>query len=192
MTCARKPGWWAYWLVSARRVKKTRKSEPRRSRIIHVTLVCFAFFLITLPVFRIGLLGWRLLPEARAAFWIGVALLFAGLGFALWARVHIGEYWSGTVALKQEHRLIRTGPYALVRHPIYVGTFLGFFGTTVANGEVRGAVALAILVLLHLLKSRREERWLLQEFGEQYVRYCKEVNALMPFPRWTNRPLSML
>src|SRR6266542_5240206 len=128
---------WGYWLVSGRRVKKARKAEPRQARILHVTLICFAFALITLPVFRVGPLGLQLLPKTAAAFASGVALLITGLAFTLWARIHIGEYWSGTITLKEGHRLIRTGPYALVRHPIYTGMFVGVFGTAVATGEVR-------------------------------------------------------
>lgn len=171
---------WGYWLISGRRVKKARKAEPRLARILHVTLICFAFALLTLPFFRVGFLGLQLLPKTAAAFASGAALLVAGLAFALWGRIHIGEYWSGTITLKEGHRLIRTGPYALVRHPIYSGMFVAVFGTVVATGEVRGAAALTLMIVMHLFKIRREERWLLLEFGAEYLQYRKEVNALVP------------
>jgi protein-S-isoprenylcysteine O-methyltransferase Ste14 len=175
---------WGYWLVSGRRVKKARKAEPRLARIIHVVLICFAFALITLPVLHVGFLGFQLLPKTAAAVASGVALLIAGLAFAVWGRTHIGEYWSGTITVKEGHRLIRTGPYALVRHPIYAGLFVGVFGTVMATGEVRDAVALALLGVVHFFKIRREERWLVQEFGAQYLQYRKEVSALVPFRCW--------
>ncbi len=75
--------------------------------------------------------------------WIGTALVAAGLGFAVAARAYLGRNWSGTVTLKQGHELIRTGPYRLVRHPIYTGMLLAFVGTAMARGRVRGLVALA-------------------------------------------------
>jgi protein-S-isoprenylcysteine O-methyltransferase Ste14 len=172
----------AYWIISAGWVKKTKESEPRSARIIHLTLSTFAFVLVFAPWFRVGPLGWKLLPPGRIAFLAGAAVLVAGLGFAVWARLHLGQNWSATVTLKEGHRLIQTGPYALVRHPIYTGIIAGLAGTATASGELRGAIAVALLVIVYRFKSRREERLMVKEFGEEYVQYQKEVGALVPFP----------
>ena len=172
---------WACWFVLARRVRKNKKAEPELERIIHVGLFWFGFALIALPLFHYGVLGWKVLPGGYVQFWFGAGILLVGLGFAVWARLQIGAYWSGNVTLKECHRLIRTGPYALVRHPIYTGILSAFLGTAVALGEVRGFVAFVLLTVLHLFKSRKEERFMEQEFGEEYVQYRKEVPALVPF-----------
>jgi protein-S-isoprenylcysteine O-methyltransferase Ste14 len=108
-------------------------------------------------------------------------LLALGLGVAVWARRHLSTYWSGTITIKSEHRLIRTGPYARVRHPIYSGFIVGMVGTALALGELRGFLAVLILIIAYCRKIQIEEAWLLQRFGEEYRRYQRAVKALLPF-----------
>ena len=88
--------------------------------------------------------------------------------------------WSGHVTLKPGHRLLRTGPYALVRHPIYTGLLLAMTGTAVAVDRGRGVLAVLIAVETLWRKLRLEERWLTEEFGAEYGRYRREVKALVP------------
>ena len=104
----------------------------------------------------------------------------AGIAFAVWARQYLGRNWSGTVTVKQDHELIRTGPYRLVRHPIYTGLLLAILGTAVAFGEWRGLLAFALLTGSLLLKLRVEERFMSESFPEPYARYRAEVPALIP------------
>ena len=170
-----------YWTVSAGWVKKTKESEPRSARFGHLTLTIFSFVLVFSPGFRAGPLCWHVLPSNPVTFAAGALVLLAGLGFAVWARIHLGQNWSATVTLKVGHRLIRTGPYRLVRHPIYTGIITGLAGTAVALGELRGWVAVALLTVACLFKSRREEQFMVKEFGDEYVQYRREVGALVPF-----------
>jgi protein-S-isoprenylcysteine O-methyltransferase Ste14 len=100
---------------------------------------------------------------------------------AVWARVFLGANWSATVTIKQDHEIIRNGPYALVRHPIYSGFLLGMLGTAIAIGEVRGLIAWGLAFLGWWLKLQTEERFLLEQFGTQYLKYRKETKALIPF-----------
>ena len=71
-------------------------------------------------------------------YWLGLLMVVAGLAFAVWARVHLGRNWSGTVTVKENHELIRSGPYAIVRHPIYTGLLLACWepSSSSANGAV--------------------------------------------------------
>ena len=103
-----------------------------------------------------------------------------GLSFAVWARVHLGKYWSSMPAIKMDHKLIRTGPYNLVRHPIYTGILFGIAGTAIIIGEPLGLIAFILILVVYLWKIRMEEKYLQEEFGEDYVRYKKEVPALIP------------
>jgi len=144
-------------------------------------LLAAEFALVALPFFEFGVLGWSLLPDRLMAFVIGVTLQVLGLGFAVWARVNLGEYWSGTIDIKVEHRLIRSGPYALVRHPIYSGLVLAFLGTALAGDEVRGLLALALFISAYARKMWIEEQWLVRHFGEEYAGYQHAVKALLPF-----------
>ena len=108
-------------------------------------------------------------------------VLVAGLVFSIWARVHIGRNWSGIVTLKQDHELIQSGPYRLVRHPIYTGLLLGFIGTAIARDEWRGWLAVLMVLAALWRKLRLEERWLTEQFGDAYRQYRSEVAALIPY-----------
>jgi protein-S-isoprenylcysteine O-methyltransferase Ste14 len=173
--------WFAYWMEAARRTGQNKRAEHPASRLVHVALTVLAFALVGLPGLRIGPLGLPFLISGKAPFFAGVIILASGLAFAVWARRHLGRYWSGTVTLKDSHRLIRTGPYAIVRHPIYTGITTGMIGTAVALGEVRGLVAVAVLLAAYLRKIRIEETWLTAEFGDEYRVYRREVKALIPW-----------
>jgi protein-S-isoprenylcysteine O-methyltransferase Ste14 len=173
--------WWGYWFVSSRNVHCTTKSESSMSRGIHLVLVCGAFVLIAIPAFRVGPLSWHWLPRLRFVFFFGAAVLVASLILAVWARRHLGQYWSGTITVKEEHRLIRSGPYCFVRHPIYTGFVGGMIGTAIAQGELRGIFSVLLLIAAYLRKIRIEEKWLVERFGQTYVDYRKKVKALIPF-----------
>jgi protein-S-isoprenylcysteine O-methyltransferase Ste14 len=174
-------GFAAYWFISAKRVKRIKQPEPFLARWTHLVLSSLAYAMTFSDKFGFGPLGWQILPQSSLAFFAGAATTLAGLSFAVWARMILGQNWSGSVALKEGHRLILTGPYRLVRHPIYTGIIIGLAGTALAIGQVRGLVAVILLTATFLWKSRCEERLMLAEFGEEYIRYRREVNALVPF-----------
>jgi protein-S-isoprenylcysteine O-methyltransferase Ste14 len=176
--------WALYWLVSAVSNKSTVRRESLTSRLSYV-----------LPLLVGGvLLGWRhapwwewlntrLWPRSLTAYWIGVALLAAGLAFAVWARVHLGRNWSGTVTVKESHELIRTGPYGIVRHPIYTGLIAAVLGTAIASGTVRAALAVALFTASFLYKLRIEEAFMRETFPEEYPRYARAVPRLIPLAK---------
>ncbi len=176
--------WGLYWAVSARDVKRSVRREVLASRATHLVPLIAGALLVALPQVPSALFATRILPATIATYWIGVATVFVGLAFAVWARRHIGTNWSGTVTVKEDHALVRTGPYALVRHPIYTGLLLAILGSGVARGELRGVWAFALCTISFAVKLRLEERWMRQAFGEEYARYSAEVPALIPlWPR---------
>jgi protein-S-isoprenylcysteine O-methyltransferase Ste14 len=112
--------------------------------------------------------------------WLCVALVTLGLLFAWWARIHLGKLWSGRVTRKAEHRIVDTGPYALVRHPIYTGLLLALLATAAAKGTVLGVAGFAMLLLGFCLKARLEERWLSGELpASAYADYRRRVPMLL-------------
>ena len=174
--------WIAYWRISAANVKPTQRHESTGSRAAHMVPLLIAAVLLLLRDDPDG--GWlfeRLLPRTETSFRVGVLVTAVGLGFSAWARVHLGRNWSATVTVKEGHELIRTGPYALVRHPIYTGLVFGFLGTGIAIGEWRALLALALVVVAFTRKLRLEERWMSETFGEEYQRYRARTSALIPF-----------
>jgi protein-S-isoprenylcysteine O-methyltransferase Ste14 len=124
----------------------------------------------------------RLWQVNAAGAWACCALLLAGFAFTWWARIHLGRLWSGAITRKEGHRLIDSGPYGIVRHPIYTGILVAIFGTMLAKGTVQG-IAGALLAGLGLwIKARLEERWLASELGEaSYADYRRRVPMLLPF-----------
>ncbi len=171
-----------YWLWNARRSGSSVTREASWWRVMRLGILTVTFILLLSPWLRIGWLGWRFVPDTGLAHVLGLALTAAGVLLCVWARVHLGRYWSDKIVLKVEHRLIRSGPYRYLRHPIYSGVLLGIVGTAVAVGEWRGFVALAMMSANYFMKARREERVLAGQFGEEYTEYRKQAGFLTP--RW--------
>lgn len=108
-------------------------------------------------------------------------LTMAGVIFAIWARIALGTNWSGFVTVKQNHELIRSGPYALVRHPIYAGITVAVLGTAIFDGEMRGIVLIIATIPALLYKINLEEQFMTEQFGSEYVDYRETTKTLVPF-----------
>ena len=174
-------GWALYWLLSALNAKTTQRRESTVSRLAHVVPLLIGGTLIAWHTPSWPWLAARLWPRSFTVYCVGVALITAGLAFAVWARVHLGRNWSGTVTIKEGHELIRSGPYAYVRHPIYTGILTAVLGTAVASGTVHVALGLVVIAAALVRKTRIEEAFLRETFAEEYPRYSAETPALVPF-----------
>ncbi|MDG4879878.1 isoprenylcysteine carboxylmethyltransferase family protein [Mesorhizobium sp. WSM4884] len=123
----------------------------------------------------------RLWTPTLAEAWICVALIAIGIAFAWWARLHLGRLWSGTITAKADHRVVETGPYRLVRHPIYTGLLLSILATMAAKGTVWGIAGAGLLLVGIVVKARLEESFLRGELGPAYDDYARRVPMLVPF-----------
>jgi protein-S-isoprenylcysteine O-methyltransferase Ste14 len=170
-----------YWQIKAVDTKATRRVEPLVSRVLRAVIILVAIALLSTTIVPLGWLYLPLWPAGFWPFWLGIALTVAGLLFAVWAREHLGRNWSSAVTIKREHELITTGPYAVVRHPIYTGILIGFVGVAVALSEVRGVVVLVLVFLGFWTKLRTEEAWMRAQFGETYASYARRTAALVPY-----------
>jgi protein-S-isoprenylcysteine O-methyltransferase Ste14 len=174
--------WLIYWRISATAVKAVQRRESPASRAAHIVpLVIAGVLLYMRDIPGGGVLFERFLPRSYTTYWSGAALVALGLAFSVWARIHLGRNWSGTVTVKQEHELVRGGPYAYVRHPIYTGLLLALIGTAMVRGEWRGVLAVLIAFAALWRKLRLEERWMIETFGDHYRRYRERTAALIPF-----------
>ena len=171
----------AYWWAMSTNVKATERREPCASRLARLVLMVCAVALLSLPSVPLPLLSERFLPPGAWCFWSGAAVTAGGLLFSVWARRHLGKNWSQAVTVKEGHELITSGPYALVRHPIYTGLLMGFVGSAVARGEWRGLLAVALVFVALWHKLRLEEKWMRAQFGESYEAYSRRVAALVPY-----------
>ncbi|MGD0956569.1 MAG: isoprenylcysteine carboxylmethyltransferase family protein [Candidatus Acidiferrales bacterium] len=170
----------AYWFLASLRVNKMERREPSGEQLVRIVAMLAAFFLLYDNDPRLGVLNRRFIPWRPWVFVVGAALAWAGVAFAIWARYHIGRYWSGSVALRAGHELIRTGPYARIRHPIYTGMLLAIAGTALAIGRYRALVAFAIILLGFTWKSKREEALLASQFGAAFEEHRRRTGFFLP------------
>ena len=170
-----------YWQVKAVNTKTTKRLEPVASRILRVLGILIVVVLLSTTRIPLPWLYLELWPVGLLPFWLGVAITVAGLLFAVWAREHLGRNWSRSVTIKQDHELITSGPYGMVRHPIYTGVLTGFLGMAIAISQVRGVIACALMFLVFWAKLRLEEEWMSSQFGETYAAYAHRTSALVPY-----------
>lgn len=170
-----------YWRIKAADTKTSQRLEAAATQILRA--LTFLIVIVVLSTTFIPLPGLyrQLWPSGLWSFWIGAAVTVTGLLFAIWARLHLGRNWSQAVTIKQGHELITTGPYSLVRHPIYTGILTGFLGTAIALSQVRGVICFVLIFLVLWAKLRKEEEWMRSEFGESYTAYAHRTAALVPY-----------
>lgn len=173
-----------YWQIIWARTatpKTTQRLEPAFSRILRAVTFIVAVLLLATTRIPLPWIYRQLWPTGLWPFWVGAAVTVGGLLFAVWARRHLGSNWSRSVTIKQDHELITSGPYALVRHPIYTGILTGFLGTAIALSQVRGFIAFILVFLVIWAKLRMEEQWMHSQFGETYTTYVSQTAALVPY-----------
>jgi protein-S-isoprenylcysteine O-methyltransferase Ste14 len=173
-------GWLIYWAISSQNVHEAQTVEPLRWRISTPLIMAVAAMLVFSPFFRFGPLARRFVPENPWIEGTAIILVIAGLAISVWARQHLGQFWSSRVALKIDHQLIQSGPYARVRHPIYSGLLLALIGTALFVGEWRAVAGVALVYAAHWNKARREEALLTGKFGATYEQYRGRTGALIP------------
>jgi protein-S-isoprenylcysteine O-methyltransferase Ste14 len=170
----------AYWAIGALKTRRTAKKESFTARYSIMTIEIVGFYLLLSGDAAIGFLGRRVLLRTLELRVFGVVLLWAGIALALWARWHLGQYWSGRITIKEGHKLIRTGPYARLRHPIYSGLVLAVIGTAIEVDQWRGIAAVCIVLLGFWIKGRREETLLTKQFGAEFEEHLRATGFLLP------------
>lgn len=167
----------AYWSVAAKNSGAAKRSESRRSRGVHELLLNVGLLLLFLPV--PGLTRY-FLAHARSRSLVGLGVQAGFFLLALWSRRHLGRHWSTKVRIAEEHELVRSGPYRLVRHPIYTAMLGMALGTTIVSGQYHSLVGLLIIVVAYWRKIRIEEAVLREAFAAEYDEYRRKSWALVP------------
>ena len=126
----------------------------------------------------------RLWTLPIGAAWAMPIICLVGFGFAWWARIHLGQLWSAFVTRKSDHHIIDTGPYGIVRHPIYTGIILATIAVAIVKGTLFAVVGALIAVLGYWIKAQLEEGFLREQLGaDVYDSYRRRVPMLVPFGR---------
>lgn len=144
---------------------------------------------LILPAIGFGLLGFGSLATHFAPLWTlpkGLGWVLAtvcglGLLFTWWARVTIGSLWSAAVSRKEEHTVVQSGPYGLVRHPIYTGLIIAALAQAIIIGQTANLTGALLLTVGFWLKARLEERFLSEALGgSAYADYRSRTPMLIP------------
>lgn len=169
-----------YWIVNAIRTRATVRTESSASRYAILFLEVAGFVLLFRHSAGIGFLGTQFMHRTLASAIVGSIITWMGIGLAIWARYHLAENWSARVTIKQDHQLIRTGPYARLRHPIYSGLILAAIGSAVVIDQWRCVLGVCLIVTGFCIKARKEETMLTQQFGEAFHEHQKHTGFLIP------------
>jgi protein-S-isoprenylcysteine O-methyltransferase Ste14 len=172
---------WVYWFISAARTRSSTKSRQPFPPLLLITFMLILAWALLASTAPPDLLQERVIPAGGGVDLAGLAITVLGLGFAVWARVHLGKNWSSRPTIRVGHTLVRTGPYRFVRNPIYTGLLVGYTGTAIVIGAFWACVLIIFLLAAFLMRIREEEKLLLGEFGEEYEKYRREVKALIPY-----------
>ena len=180
-------GTWLIWLVtwilaagwSARVASHHDLGAESPSRVL--TLAAIVMLLMSYWPVAWGVL-WTTPPTIG---WSMFLLVVLGLAFTWTARLHLGPLWSSTSAPTEDHRIVDTGPYGIVRHPVYAGLLLAVIATAIERGRIEALAAALVLIIGVSLRAKLEERFLRRDLGEAaYGSYRRRVPMLIPFAKF--------
>jgi protein-S-isoprenylcysteine O-methyltransferase Ste14 len=169
------------WVIAAAWSSRTAK---RPSPLIEASfriplLIGAALMFVSARRHGAALQAWPI--GARGA-WACVAVAAVGIAFSWCARIYLGKLWSAAIGRKVDHHLVDSGPYSIVRHPIYTGLLLALAATAAAEATLLALGGFLLLTLGLWMKASAEERWLSQELdADSYARYRARVPMLIPF-----------
>ena len=172
--------WLVSWIVTVVWSRPTANRPPAIDQLVHWLPTVAGILLLAF-----GSIGTHFTPLWRlpdVASWALAGGCAAGLLFTWWARISLGSLWSGSVSRKDDHTVIQSGPYSLVRHPIYTGLILAAFAQAIQIGQAANLLGALLMTFGFWLKARLEERFLSQELGaDAYADYRRRTPMLIPF-----------
>jgi protein-S-isoprenylcysteine O-methyltransferase Ste14 len=175
--------WFLSWLIAAAWSSRAQVtvSASRGDVILYRALVFIGFVLLNQTVSR-ALSARRLWHVGLAGAYALAGATILGLLLTWWARLWLGRLWSSAVTRKEGHRVIASGPYAIVRHPIYTGLIAATLATAAAIATWPALLSVACVGTGFWLKASIEERFLVAEIGQDaYESYRRRVPMLIPF-----------
>jgi protein-S-isoprenylcysteine O-methyltransferase Ste14 len=167
-------GFWIYWLAASVGVK-TGRTRWGQFAGIRVGIILIILLLARLRVFK----GHTVTHDAVLE-GIGLGLFLLGLAVAVWARIYLGGNWGMPMTRKDNPELVTTGPYHLIRHPIYSGILLAMIGTAIAV-SVYWLIAAVVIGGYFIYSATVEERYMAERFPDTYPGYKRSTKMLVPF-----------
>jgi protein-S-isoprenylcysteine O-methyltransferase len=168
---------WIGWRRRSADTARTRDAGTLRLLLITIYVcIALAVWLATTGVGRFAQ------PWRDDLFWIGLAMMAAGLLFRWWSIRVLAQYFTVDVAIRDDHRIVRDGPYRVLRHPSYTGALATFYGFALALGNWASLLVIVVPVTLTFLwRMRVEERVLADAFPQEYPEYARRTKRLLPY-----------
>ncbi len=171
-----------YWLISASKAKTDAGPQQwwrgRLFSFLRLALIIVLSYLYP-SIVRQGLYSAPATDRVLAV--AGTLLAVGGIALALWARRYLGTNWSLHPARKENHELVTSGPYRILRHPIYTGMLAGLFGSLLVYLNAFWFYFFVIMGVTILYRVPTEEKLMMQTFPNAYAAYKKRTKALIPF-----------
>jgi protein-S-isoprenylcysteine O-methyltransferase Ste14 len=174
--------WLLTWILAAGWSARTASHHDLGAESPSRVLTLAALVMILTSYWPMGFAVLWVTPPAIS--WTMFALVVIGLLFTWAARLHLGPLWSSTSAPTEDHRIVDTGPYAIVRHPVYAGLLLAAIATAVERGRIEAIAGMGVLIAAVSLRAKLEERFLRRDLGDEaYASYRARVPMLIPFAK---------
>ncbi|MGY5859382.1 MAG: protein-S-isoprenylcysteine O-methyltransferase [Candidatus Thorarchaeota archaeon] len=167
-------------VTKASKTEKSEEKKPTRERV----MVFFNFVgMMGIPFVYIltTWLDFSAFPVPEVIRLFGIAFNVFGLIFLVWIHRALGEHWSMMLKLGEEHKLVTTGPYARIRHPMYTFFYILAISTALISANLFvGVFGIVAWTLLYVMRINDEEAMLIDEFGDEYKEYIERTGRLLP------------
>jgi protein-S-isoprenylcysteine O-methyltransferase Ste14 len=175
--------WIVSWVVASFWSGRTKKHVRTRDSFVYRVPILLGAVLFS-PWTARALGETRIYDPGNFGTYALAIVVLLGISFTWWARIHLGRFWSNAITQKEDHRIVDTGPYGLVRHPIYAGLILAILATGAAVATWSSLIGALLISFGQWQKARMEEGFLTAELGpEAYGPYCRRVPMIVPFLR---------
>jgi protein-S-isoprenylcysteine O-methyltransferase Ste14 len=176
--------WLVTWVLAAGWSARTASHHDLGAESPSRVLTLAALVMLIASYYPVGFAVLWMTPAPLA--WVMFALVGVGLLFTWAARLHLGPLWSSTSAPTDDHRIVETGPYAIVRHPVYAGLLLAVIATALERGRIEAIAGALVLIAGISLRAKLEERYLRRDLGDEaYASYRRRVPMLLPFTKFS-------
>ena len=150
------------------------------------------FKIVTAAITVIGAIGiilyllappwwiWTRFPFRELTQWLGIIIAIPPILYLVWVHRHLDTQWSIALELQEHHKLITSGPYKRIRHPMYLGIFIYTFGLSLVASDILVFIFFMFSIWVNYRRIPDEEQMMIDEFGEEYLEYKEHSGKLLP------------
>lgn len=135
---------------------------------------------LTTYLFYTSWYPWLQIPLPYIIRRIGFIIGIPGLILLAWTHYTLDKYWSVAIEFREEHKLITSGPYKWIRHPMYTAHLMYFLSWALVTSNVLILINYVLTVAIIARRIPREEKALIEKFGQEYISYMRKTGQLIP------------